>query len=115
MPAFPRSLHIRPHSATSLRRCWRWLRFRSLPRGSEVDRLLVWAFNVEGAVDLIAAIILATVYGASPFMGPTYWIPAFWVPALLVTHCITFVVLQRYWTNRTTPLLHATATGPCMG
>ena len=26
-------------------------------------------------------------------MGPAYWIPAFWVPALLVTHCITFVIL----------------------
>jgi len=62
-------------------------------------------------VDLIAAIVLATAYGASPFMGPAYWIPAFWVPALLVTHYITFVVLQRHWTSRTTPLLHSTAMG----
>ena len=61
------------------------------------SRLLVWIFNVEGTVDLIAAITLATIYDAQPHMGPAYWIPAFWVPALLVTHYITFVVLLKYW------------------
>ena len=64
-------------------------------------RILVWIFNVEGTLDLIAAITLATVYGASTFMGPAYWIPAFWVPALLVTHYITFIILRKYWTGRT--------------
>jgi hypothetical protein len=59
--------------------------------------LLVWIFNVEGTVDLIAAITLATIYDAQPYMGPAYWIPAFWVPALLVTHYITFLVLLRTW------------------
>jgi hypothetical protein len=54
---------------------------------------------VEGTVDLIAAIILATIYGASAYMGPAYWIPAFWVPALLVTHYITFIVLRKDWTG----------------
>ena len=29
-------------------------------------RLLVWAFNVEGSLDLLTAITLATVYAASP-------------------------------------------------
>ena len=58
-------------------------------------RFLVWLFNIEGSLDLIAAITLATVYGAAAFMGPAYWIPAFWVPALLVTHYITFAVLFR--------------------
>jgi hypothetical protein len=62
-------------------------------------RALVWVFNVEGTLDLMAAIILATVYGASVYMGPAYWIPAFWVPALLVTHYIAFVVLRKYWTR----------------
>ena len=62
-----------------------------------VARSLVWIFNVEGTVDLIAAITLATIYDAEPYMGPAYWIPAFWVPALLVTHYITFVVLLRPW------------------
>jgi hypothetical protein len=56
---------------------------------------LVWVFNVEGTVDLLVAIALATTHGAAPFMGPAYWIPAFWVPALLVTHYVAFVVLWR--------------------
>jgi hypothetical protein len=60
-------------------------------------RALVWIFNIEGTLDLLLAITLATLYGAAPFMGPAYWIPAFWVPALLVTHGIVFVVLLRYW------------------
>jgi hypothetical protein len=60
-------------------------------------RLLVWIFSIEGTLDLVAAIILATVYGAHAFMGPAYWIPAFWVPALLVTHYIAFVILLKYW------------------
>ena len=60
-------------------------------------RLLVWIFNVVGTVDLIDAIALATIYGASPYMGAAYWIPAFWVPALLVTHYIVFVLLLKHW------------------
>ena len=64
-------------------------------------RLLVWLFNIEGTVDLIIAIVLATAYEAAPLMGPAYWIPAFWVPALLVTHYITFIVLLRgRWPER---------------
>ena len=58
-------------------------------------KLLVWLFNIEGSLDLLVAITLATVHDASPFMGPAYWIPAFWVPALLVTHYLTFLVLLR--------------------
>jgi hypothetical protein len=60
---------------------------------ARIARPLVWIFNVVGTVDLLAAITLATIYGAADFMGPAYWIPAFWVPALLVTHYLTFVVL----------------------
>jgi hypothetical protein len=60
-------------------------------------RLLVWAFNIEGTLDLIVAIALATISGAAAYMGPAYWIPAFWVPALLVTHYITFRILLKYW------------------
>ena len=58
--------------------------------------VLVWLFNIEGSVDLVDAIVLATVYGAPAYMGAAYWIPAFWVPALLVTHYITFVILFRH-------------------
>jgi hypothetical protein len=58
---------------------------------------LVWVFNLEGTVDLIVAITLATRYDAGPHMGAAYWIPAFWVPALLVTHYVCFVVLLKHW------------------
>ena len=60
-------------------------------------KLLVWIFNIEGTLDLIVAILLATIFNAAPFMGPAYWIPAFWVPPLLVTHYIAFIVLRRRW------------------
>jgi hypothetical protein len=65
--------------------------------------LLVWTFNLEGTLDLLLAIMLATMYGASPYMGPAYWIPAFWVPALLVTHYITFLILMGPWTRAQHP------------
>lgn len=70
-------------------------------RGMKGARFVVWIFNVEGTLDLVLAIVLAQAYGATPFMGPAYWIPAFWVPALLVTHVITFGLLRRpEWTSR---------------
>jgi len=62
-------------------------------------RFLVWLFNVQGTVDLLVAIVLATVYEAPAYMGAAYWIPAFWVPALLVTHYIVFIVLRKHWTG----------------
>jgi len=65
--------------------------------GSVLARPLLWIFNIEGTLDLLHAIYLATVHQAFPYMGPAYWIPAFWVPALLVTHYIVFVVLLRPW------------------
>jgi hypothetical protein len=64
---------------------------------ARVAKPLVWLFNIEGTLDLIAATVLATVYDAPPLMGPAYWIPALWVPALLVTHYITFLLLTRSW------------------
>lgn len=60
-------------------------------------RFLVWLFNIEGSIDLILAIILATISGAPAYMGAAYWIPALWVPALLMTHYIIFVILLRHW------------------
>jgi hypothetical protein len=67
---------------------------------AQFSKPLVWMFNIEGTVDLVIAIVLATIYDAAAQMGPAYWIPAFWVPALLVTHYLTFVVLVDYWPNR---------------
>jgi hypothetical protein len=69
----------------------------ALVHGWPSAKALTWAFNIEGTVDLFAAIALAIITDAPPFMGPAYWIPAFWVPALLVTHAITFVVLTKHW------------------
>jgi len=66
-------------------------------RQSRLARPLVGLFNLEGTLDLIAAITLATIYEAAPYMGPAYWIPAFWVPALLVTHYVVFVLLGKRW------------------
>jgi len=71
------------------------LSIRAVAVGHRSCRPLLWAFNVEGSLDLFAAITLATVYHASDYMGPAYWIPALWVPALLVTHYITFVILLK--------------------
>ena len=68
-------------------------------RNARTGRLLVWIFNLEGTLDLLIAIALATVYDAQSYMGPAYWIPALWVPALLVTHYITFLVLTKHWTR----------------
>lgn len=64
-------------------------------------RAFVWVFNVEGTLDLIAAMTLANRYGASTYMGAAYWIPAFWVPSLLVTHYITFILLCKHWKGAT--------------
>jgi hypothetical protein len=57
---------------------------------------LLWIFSIEGLVDLVAAITLATWYQADKLMGPAYWIPAFWVPGLLVTHVIVVMILLRH-------------------
>jgi hypothetical protein len=71
--------------------------------GARSARPLVWLFNVEGTLDLIAAITLATIYRVAPHTGAAYWIPAFWVPTLLVTHYITFVVLLKHWAGAAEP------------
>jgi hypothetical protein len=67
----------------------------AVARNARRASALVWVFNVEGTVDLAAAIALATIHDAARSMGPAYWIPAFWVPALLVTHYVAFRVLWR--------------------
>jgi len=67
---------------------------------SQLARPLVALFNIEGTLDLVLAITLATIYDAAPFMGPANWIPAFWVPALLVTHYIVFRLLGKSWIGR---------------
>jgi len=75
----------------------------ALRSNSSISRTLIWIFSIEGTLDLVAAIALATIHDAPAHMGPAYWIPAFWVPALLVTHFITFVVLLKHWTEPAGP------------
>jgi hypothetical protein len=58
---------------------------------------------MAGTLDLLAAIVLATIYGAAAFTGPAYWIPAFWVLALLVTHYVTFLLLRKRWAGTARP------------
>jgi hypothetical protein len=60
----------------------------------------LWLFNIVGTLDFIAAITLANVYGAAPFLGAAYWIPAFWVPLLIVSHYVMFVQLVRVGVRR---------------
>ena len=76
------------------------LAFTAIPmvlRGSPSAKLAVWVFNIFGTIDLLVAIVTATIHNAPVSMGPAYWIPAFWVPLLLVTHYVTFVLLRRGW------------------
>ena len=76
------------------------LAFAAIPfvlRDSTLAKPAVWIFNIFGTLDLLAAIIFATIYNAPVAMGPAYWIPAFWVPLLLVTHYVIFVLLRRRW------------------
>jgi hypothetical protein len=78
----------------------------AVARSARIAKTLVWIFNIEGTVDLIVAIALATISDASPHMGPAYWIPAFWVPALLVTHYLTFMVLLKRWPEAANSHVH---------
>jgi hypothetical protein len=74
--------------------------FAAIPfvlRSSVFAKPIVWAFNIFGTVDLLAAITTATIYNAPIAMGPAYWIPAVAVPVLLVTHYVTFILLWRPW------------------
>ena len=79
-----------------LRQAW----FVAIPlvlSGSGLAKPAVWIFNIFGTLDLLTAITFSTIYNAPVTMGPAYWIPAFWVPLLLVTHYVTFVLLNKRW------------------
>ena len=67
-------------------------------KNSKASFLFLWIFNIEGSLDLLAAIFLATFFNAPPYMGPAYWIPSLWVPALLVSHYLIFMILLQYRT-----------------
>jgi uncharacterized protein (DUF983 family) len=69
-------------------------------RGSALAKPAVWFFNIFGTLDLVTAIITATIHNAPVAMGAAYWIPAFWVPLLLVTQYVTFLLLGRQWDSK---------------
>ena len=54
---------------------------------------LTWFFNIVGAVDLLYAVTVGTLHGATAGMGATWYIPRFVVPMLLVTHFMIFARL----------------------
>jgi len=71
----------------------------ALRSGWSLALLLVWVFNIVGALDLLNALRHADVV---PSLGATWYIPTFFVPLLLVTHVMIFARLLGYtWEART--------------
>ena len=57
--------------------------------------LLIWIFNIVGAVDLINALYQGMQRIPAGHLGSTHFIPTVIVPALLVTHYMIFKLLTR--------------------
>lgn len=86
------------------------LAFLAIPltiRNFQSAKVLLWIFNIFGALDLITAIALANLFHAPVYMGAAYWIPSFWVPALLVTHYLAFRILAGERVRDERPLARA--------
>jgi hypothetical protein len=64
--------------------------------GSRPGTIIVWVFNIVGAVDLLNAFYQADRLGvgiAPGLQGAAYFIPTVLVPLLLVTHVLVFRIL----------------------
>jgi hypothetical protein len=64
--------------------------------GSALGTIIVWVFNVVGAVDLLNAFYQADRLGVGltpGLQGAAYFIPTVLVPLLLVTHALVFRIL----------------------
>ncbi len=96
-PGMPREVAVPAAAGDLLATVLALIAIPAVWKNARSARPLVWLFNIEGSLDMITAITLATVYDAQRYMGPSYWVPAFWVPAMLVTHYIVFVILLRHW------------------
>jgi hypothetical protein len=86
------------------------LAFVAIPltiRDFQSAKVLLWIFNIFGALDLVTAIALANLVHAPVYMGAGYWIPSFWVPALLVTHYVAFRILAGERVREERPLAPA--------
>jgi hypothetical protein len=65
---------------------------------SRLGIVLVWAFNLVGAADLLNAFYQANQAGvgrAPGLLGAAYFIPTFVAPLLLITHGVVFLILLR--------------------
>ena len=58
--------------------------------------ILIWIFNIFGAVDLLNAVTQGLRYTIDGHLGATYFIPAVFVPMLLVAHAVIALVQIRY-------------------
>jgi hypothetical protein len=58
--------------------------------------ILVWTFNIFGALDLLNAVAQGLRYTIDGHLGATYFIPAIFVPVLLVVHVVIGVVQIRH-------------------
>jgi hypothetical protein len=64
--------------------------------GSRLGTIIVWVFNIIGAVDLLNAFYQADRLGVGitpGLQGAAYFIPTVLVPLLLVTHALVFRIL----------------------
>jgi uncharacterized membrane protein len=62
--------------------------------------LLIVAFNVVGAIDIIVDYYHGTEFdlpGLAGELGATYAIPIIYVPILMITHVLAFYLLARSW------------------
>ncbi len=60
-------------------------------------RILLWVFNIEGSIDLIVAITLATVYEAPAYMGAAVLDSGFLGPGTArdALHCFRHVTVRE--------------------
>jgi len=74
--------------------------------------LLIVAFNVVGAIDIIVDYYHGTEFdlpGLAGELGATYAIPIIYVPILMITHVLAFYLLLRSWRTAAPTLTGATA------
>jgi hypothetical protein len=65
---------------------WRW----------PIAVLIVWAFNIWGALDLLNAYYMGVTRIRDPgLFGAGIYVPALYVPLLLVSHVLAFMILAR--------------------
>jgi hypothetical protein len=62
--------------------------------------ILIWIFNIIGALDLINALFQGLQKIPAGHLGSTHFIPAVIVPALLVTHYLIFQLLIKTPANK---------------